>query len=49
MLLALQSHQITPGPMLLQQQSALVWGLIASLYIANVMLLVLACPWWACG
>ncbi len=32
------------GPLLLQQQSALVWGLIASLYIANVMLLVLNLP-----
>jgi putative tricarboxylic transport membrane protein len=44
MLSAFQSYGITPGPMLLQQQSALVWGLIASLYIANVMLLVLNLP-----
>jgi putative tricarboxylic transport membrane protein len=29
---------------LLQQQPALVWGLIASLYIGNVMLLVLNLP-----
>ena len=44
MLSAFQSYGITPGPALLQQQSALVWGLIASLYIANVMLLVLNLP-----
>lgn len=44
MLSAFQSYGITPGPLLLQQQGALVWGLIASLYIANVMLLVLNLP-----
>jgi putative tricarboxylic transport membrane protein len=44
MLSALQSYGINPGPTLLTQQSALVWGLIASLYIANVMLLVLNLP-----
>ena len=44
MLSAFQSYGITPGPLLLQQQSALVWGLIASLYIGNVMLLVLNLP-----
>jgi putative tricarboxylic transport membrane protein len=44
MLSAFQSYGITPGPLLLQQQSALVWGLIASLYVANVMLLVLNLP-----
>jgi putative tricarboxylic transport membrane protein len=44
MLSAFQSYGITPGPLLLQQQPALVWGLIASLYIANVMLLALNLP-----
>ena len=44
MLSAFQSYGIKPGPLLLQQQSALVWGLIASLYIGNVMLLVLNLP-----
>src|SRR5262245_17188050 len=44
MLSAFQSYGISPGPLLLEQQSALVWGLIASLYIANVMLLVLNLP-----
>ncbi len=44
MLSAFQSYGITPGPLLLQQQPQLVWGLIASLYIGNVMLLVLNLP-----
>ncbi len=44
MLSAFQSYGITPGPLLLTQQPQLVWGLIASLYIGNVMLLVLNLP-----
>ena len=44
MLSAFQSYGINPGPLLLQTQPALVWGLIASLYIANVLLLVLNLP-----
>ena len=41
---AFQSYGIQPGPLLFQNQSALVWALIASLYIGNVMLLVLNLP-----
>jgi putative tricarboxylic transport membrane protein len=41
---AFQSYGINPGPMLFQSNSALVWALIASLYIGNVMLLVLNLP-----
>ena len=44
MLSAFQSYGINPGPLLLVQQPDLVWGLIASLYIGNVMLLVLNLP-----
>ena len=44
MLSAFQSYGINPGPQLLQTQGHLVWGLIASLYIGNVMLLVLNLP-----
>lgn len=44
MLSAFQSYGITPGPLLLTQEPMLVWGLIASLYIGNVMLLVLNLP-----
>ncbi|MBI0537805.1 tripartite tricarboxylate transporter permease [Roseomonas sp. KE2513] len=44
MLSAFQSYGIQPGPMLFTQQPVLVWTLIASLYIANVMLVVLNLP-----
>ena len=33
-----------PGPLLFSSSASLVWGLIASLYIGNVMLLVLNLP-----
>ncbi|GAA2400371.1 tripartite tricarboxylate transporter permease [Streptomyces coeruleofuscus] len=35
---------IQPGPQLFEQQSTLVWTLIASLYLGNFMLLVLNLP-----
>jgi putative tricarboxylic transport membrane protein len=41
---AFTSYGINPGPQLLSTQGQLVWTLIASLYIANVMLLVLNLP-----
>ncbi len=44
MLSAFQSYGINPGPMLFTQQADLVWTLIASLYIANVLLVVLNLP-----
>jgi len=44
MLSAFQSYGINPGPLLFQNQPQLVWGLIASLYIANVLLVVLNLP-----
>ncbi len=44
MLSAFTSYGINPGPLLFQTQPALVWGLIASLFIGNVMLLVLNLP-----
>ena len=44
MLSAFQSYGINPGPLLLKSQPQLVWGLIASLFIGNVMLLVLNLP-----
>jgi putative tricarboxylic transport membrane protein len=41
---ALSLYNITPGPALFTQQPELVWGLIASLFVANVILLVLNIP-----
>ena len=45
MLLAgFQQYGLNPGPLLFAEKPDLVWGLIASLFIANVMLLVLNLP-----
>jgi putative tricarboxylic transport membrane protein len=41
---ALSLYNITPGPALFTQQPTLVWGLIASLFIANVILLFINIP-----
>jgi putative tricarboxylic transport membrane protein len=41
---AFQNYGIQPGPQLFTSSAALVWALIASLYIGNVMLLVLNLP-----
>ena len=43
-LAAFQQYGIQPGPALFDTEPELVWGLIASLYIGNVMLLVLNLP-----
>jgi putative tricarboxylic transport membrane protein len=37
-------HGVTPGPMLVTQNPSLFWGLIASMYIGNIMLLILNLP-----
>jgi putative tricarboxylic transport membrane protein len=44
MLSAFQSYGIQPGPLLFTTQAELVWTLIASLFVANVMLVVLNLP-----
>jgi putative tricarboxylic transport membrane protein len=44
MLAAFQQYGLQPGPLLFESNSGLVWGLIASLYIGNLMLLVLNLP-----
>lgn len=44
MLAAFTMYGLQPGPLLFTQQPDLVWGLIASLYIANAALLVLNLP-----
>jgi len=44
MLAAFQQYGLQPGPLLFENAPNLVWGLIASLYIGNVMLLVLNLP-----
>ena len=44
MLAAFQGYGIQPGPQLMTEQSDLVWTLLASLLIGNLMLLVLNLP-----
>ncbi|WP_396268154.1 tripartite tricarboxylate transporter permease [Ideonella sp.] len=44
LLSALQNYGLQTGPQLMTTSSTLVWALIASLYIGNVMLLVLNLP-----
>ena len=44
MLAALQIYGLQPGPLLFEENSRLVWGLIASLYVSNVLLLALNLP-----
>lgn len=44
LLAAFQNYGIQPGPLLFQTQANLVWALIASLYVGNVLLLVLNLP-----
>jgi putative tricarboxylic transport membrane protein len=44
LLAAFQNYGIQPGPLLFVSQAELVWTLIASLYVGNVLLLVLNLP-----
>jgi putative tricarboxylic transport membrane protein len=44
MLAAFQQYGIQPGPLLFHGNPDLVWAIIASLYVGNVMLLVLNLP-----
>jgi putative tricarboxylic transport membrane protein len=41
---ALLMYNITPGPLLFTQRPEVAWGLIASMYVGNLMLLVLNLP-----
>jgi putative tricarboxylic transport membrane protein len=44
LLAAFQQYGIQPGPLLFENEPELVWGLIASLFIGNTILLVLNLP-----
>jgi len=41
---ALIIHGVTPGPLLLSQHPDLFWGVVASMYVGNAMLLALNLP-----
>src|SRR6267378_987526 len=44
LLAAMMVHGVTPGPLLIQQDPRLFWGFIASMYVGNVILLILNLP-----
>ncbi len=44
MLGAMMIHGVQPGPLLMKEHPDMFWGLIASMYIGNAMLLVLNLP-----
>ena len=44
MLAAIMVHGISPGPMLIVEQPELFWGFVASMYVGNVVLLILNLP-----
>ena len=44
MLGALMIHGISPGPTLIQERPEIFWGVIASMYVGNVVLLILNLP-----
>ncbi len=44
MLAGFQQYGLNPGPLLFTSNPELVWGLVASLFIANFMLIVLNLP-----
>ncbi|MGH8704087.1 MAG: tripartite tricarboxylate transporter permease, partial [Burkholderiales bacterium] len=44
MLAALMIHGISPGPNLIQNRPDIFWGFIASMYVGNVVLLILNLP-----
>ena len=41
---AMTIHGIVPGPQVMQKQPELVWGMIASMWVGNLMLLIINLP-----
>jgi putative tricarboxylic transport membrane protein len=41
---ALMIHGVRPGPLLVAERPEIFWGLVASMYIGNIMLLILNLP-----
>ncbi len=44
LLAALMIHGVVPGPMLIQERPDIFWGVVTSMYIGNLMLLILNLP-----
>ena len=41
---AMTIHGIVPGPQVMQKQPELVWGMIASMWVGNLMLIIINLP-----
>jgi len=41
---AFMIHGVTPGPLMMKQNPGIFWGVIVSMYIGNIMLLILNLP-----
>jgi putative tricarboxylic transport membrane protein len=41
---ALMIHGVSPGPLLVKEQPEVFWGVVGSMYVGNIMLLVLNLP-----
>jgi putative tricarboxylic transport membrane protein len=44
MMIALLIHGVRPGPLFISEQPQMFWGLVASMYIGNVILIILNLP-----
>jgi putative tricarboxylic transport membrane protein len=44
LMVALLLHGVRPGPLLISEQPQMFWGLIASMYIGNLILIILNLP-----
>ncbi|MBI2216059.1 MAG: tripartite tricarboxylate transporter permease [Candidatus Rokubacteria bacterium] len=44
MMAAMMIHGVTPGPLLIREHPAVFWGFIASMYVGNLVLLILNLP-----
>ena len=44
MMIALMIHGVRPGPLFISEQPQVFWGLVASMYIGNLILLILNLP-----
>jgi len=44
MMIALLIHGVQPGPLFISQQPQIFWGLVASMYLGNVILIILNLP-----
>ena len=42
-------HGLNPGPLLYQNDPDFIWGVTASMFIGNLLLLIMNLPWPTCG